>query len=52
MSYSFRVTVHVVFKNNFVSLYLLLSSFNVTLIIGLSIIFLPIYCRERNNIMK
>jgi hypothetical protein len=41
-----------ILKNIFVSLYLSLSSFNATLIIGLSIILLPIYCRERNNIMK
>jgi len=38
-----------ILENNFVTLYLSLSSFNATLIIGLSIISLPIYCRERNN---
>jgi len=41
-----------ILENNFVSLYLSLSSFNATLIIDLSIIPLPIYCRERNNRMK
>jgi len=39
-------------ENNFVSLYLSLLSFNATLIIGLSIIPLPIYCIERNNRIK
>jgi len=38
--------------NNFVLSYLSLSSFNVTLIIDLSIISLPIYCTERNNRIK
>jgi len=39
-------------KNNFVLNNLLLSSFNATLIIDLSIIPLYIYCKERDNKMK
>lgn len=38
-------------KKYFVSFYLSLSSFNATLI-DLSILPLPIYCRERNNRMN
>jgi hypothetical protein len=50
--YSLRFTILVHFGKLFCFILLSLSSFNATLIIGLSIIPLLIYCRERNNRMK
>jgi len=41
-----------ILENNFISQYLSLLSFNAILIIVLSIIPLPIYCRETKNKMK